>query len=281
MLARMRLHLTLAACLFSGLLSCHGEDAGALSGSGELALVGGRAIRLPAPAGFERIDGLNPDEDRKVGAMLPATNRYLARYRAPKTRTADEGRSFNAQVLRNIESREIGTRTFGQLKQQTKGEIEQAQQTLRQELAKATGKDAKALPDSAVAEALSVSEIVVLGWFTETPNSLGFTVAMNGAEKADEPNAKTKVVSATMIVPVNGRLIYLYANADFKSEADRKWAEQAVTAWRDAVLAVNPRVEGPDVSSSIFDGVGRTALIGAIVGGLAAVIAMLLKKKKA
>lgn len=242
--------------------------------------MGGRAIRLPAPGGFERIDGVNIEDDRSVAAMLPATNRYLARYGAPKTRAADEGRSFNAQVLRNVESREIGSRTFGQLKQQTKGEIEQAEETLRQELAKATGKEAKALPNSTVADALSVSEVVVLGWFTETPHSLGFTVAMNGAEKAGDPSAKNKVVSATMIVPVNGRLIYLYANADFKSEADRKWTEQAVTAWRDAILAVNPRVEGPDVDSSIFDGIGRTTLIGGIVGGLVALIAMLFKKKK-
>ncbi|MDB6004623.1 MAG: hypothetical protein JWR15_1610 [Prosthecobacter sp.] len=281
MLARMRLHLTLAACLFSGLLSCHGEDA-APAGSGELVIVGGRAIRLPAPGGFERIDGLNIDDDRAVAAMLPATNRYLARYNPPKAQTAaDQGRSFNAQVLRDVESREIGNRTFSQMKQQTKSEIDKAQETLREELAKVTGKDAKNLPNSTVADALSVSEVAVLGLFNETPSSLGFTMAMNVAKKADDPTNKTKAVIASMIVPVNGRLIYLYANADFKSEADRKWAEQAVTMWRDAVLAVNPRVEGPDVSSSIFDGVGSSTVIAGIVGGLAAVIVLLFKRKKA
>ncbi len=275
----MRLHLTLAACFFSGLLSCHGEDA-APAGSGELVIVGGRAIRLPAPEGFERIDGVNIEDDRAVAAMLPASNRYLARYAPPKAQTADKGRSFNAQVLRDVESREIGNRTFGQLKQQTKAEIDKAQETLRMELAKATGKETKTLPNSTVADALSVSEVAVLGLFNETPSSLGFTMAMNVAAKADDPTTKTKAVVASMIVPVNGRLIYLYANAEFKSEADRKWAEQAVTTWRDAVLAVNPRVEGPDASSSIFDGVGRSTIIGGIVGGLVALIAMLFKKKK-
>ncbi len=87
--------------------------------------------------------------------------------------------------------------------------------------------------------------------------------------------SKEKIVVASMIVPVNGRLIYLYANADLKSEADRQWVEKAVKTWCDAVVAANPRVEGPPASTSIFDGVGRSAIIGAIVGALGGLFAML------
>ena len=83
-----------------------------------------------------------------------------------------------------------------------------------------------------------------------------------------------------MIVPVNGRLVFLYANADFNSVADRTWAEQAVTTWRDVVVAANPRVEGPAAVGFDFAKIGRSGLIGAFTGGLAVAIAMLLKKKK-
>jgi hypothetical protein len=280
-LLRMKLNIALAVLLCFSPHATHAQEA-AKNISREEIVVGGRVIKLPAPAGFDRVDGLDPETDRMVDAMLPATNRYLARFDPPKQNTASEGRSFNAQVMRSIESREIGDRTFGDMKQQTKRELDKAQETIRQEMAKLTNKAEKALQDATAADAaLSVSDVAVLGYFDDSPNSLGFTMAMNVAAKAGDQAVKSKMVTASMIVPVNGRLIYLYANADLKSEADRKWAEQSVTAWRDLVVAANPRVEGPAGSSSIFDGVGRSAIIGAILGGLGALFAMLFRKKKA
>ena len=79
-------------------------------------------------------------------------------------------------------------------------------------------------------------------------------------------------VSPSLIVPVNGRLIYLYANTTYKSPADQQWAEKSVLAWRDAVMAVNPRVEGPEADKSSAYKLGKAAgfgLVGGLVGGLA------------
>jgi hypothetical protein len=243
--------------------------------------VGGRMIKLPPPTGFQRIDGLNPEKDRVVESLLAASNRYLARFEPLQANAADAGRSFNAQVLRSLENREIGDRTFAEMKQQTKKELDQARATIEAEITKVKGKAEKAMQDATGADAaLSVSDLAVLGYFGETPNSLGFTMAMNVEARAGDNANKLKGVIASMIVPINGRLVYLYANADFKSEADRQWAEKAVTGWRDAVLAANPRVEGPPASRSIFDGVGRSAIIGAIVGAIGGLVAMLLKKKR-
>lgn len=243
--------------------------------------MGGRTIKLPAPVGYERIDGLNPEMDRMLEGMLPATNRYLARFDPPKSTTSAEGRSFNAQVMRSVENKEIGDRTFGAMKQQTKAELDKAQETIREEMAKLSGKAEKAFQDATDADAaLNLSDVVVLGCFDDSPNSLGFTMALNVAAKAGEKTIKGKAVIASMIVPVNGRLIYLYANADFNSAADRVWAEKAVAGWRDAVVAANPRVEGPAAVGFDFGRVGRSGLIGAVIGGLVAGVAMLLKKKK-
>ncbi len=244
-------------------------------------MVGGRTIKLPAPVGFERIDGLQPEVDRMVEGMLPASNRYLARFDPPKNSVPDEGRGFNVQVMRSIENREIGDRTFGDIKEQTKAEIEKAQETIRQEIAKVGGKAEKALQDATDADAaLSLSDVVMLGCFDDSPSSLGFTMALNIAAKAGDKSVKSKLVIASMIVPVNGRLIYLYANADFNSAADRAWAEQAVSTWRDAVVAANPRVEGPSAKGLDFSRIGRSGLIGAAIGGVVALVAMLFKKKK-
>lgn len=276
----MGLHLTIAAIVFSSVLTLHAEEA-THSASREEVVVGGRTIKLPAPAGYERIDGLNPDADRMVEGMLPATNRYLARFDPPKSDAPDQGRGFNAQVLRSIENREIGDRTFADIKQQTKAEIEKAQESIKQEIAKIGGKAEKALQNATDADAaLSLSDVVMLGSFDDSPSSLGFTMAMNLAAKAGEKSIKSKMVIASMIVPVNGRLIYLYANADYNSPADRAWAEQAVTAWRDVVVAANPRVEGPSAKGLDFKRIGRSGVIGAVIGGIVALVALLSKKKK-
>lgn len=280
MLVGMRFTLPLFVVLLLSLLPCRGQDE-PKSASREEVDVGGRKIKLPTPVGFQRVDGLNAESDRMMESMLPASNRYLARFEAPKSNTAEEGHSYNAQVLRTLENREIGDRTFGEMKQQTKAELDKVMENIRQEVAKISGKAEKAFQDATVADAaLSVSDVAVLGYFDDSPNSLGFTMAMNVAAKADDKAIKGKIVVASMIVPTNGRLIYLYANADLKSEADRQWAEKAVKAWRDVVVAANPRVEGPPASTSIFDGVGRSMLIGAIVGAVGGLFAMLFKKMK-
>ncbi|OYW76649.1 MAG: hypothetical protein B7Z37_07550 [Verrucomicrobia bacterium 12-59-8] len=276
----MRLSLTLTAFLFSSLPTIHGQET-ARSTAREEVVVGGQTIKLPAPVGYERIDGLNPESDRVVEEMLPATNRYLARFDPPKGSTPDYGRSFNVQVLRTLENREIGDRTFGELKQQTKAEIDKAQETIRLEIAKVSGKAEKALQNATDADAaLGLSDVAVLGCFDESPSSLGFTMALKVDAKAGDKTTKAKIVVAGMIVPVNGRLIYLYANTDFTSAADRTWAEEAVTAWRDVVVAANPRVEGPTAGGLNFEEIGRTGLSGAVIGGVVALVAMLFKKKK-
>jgi len=248
----------------------------------EQVLVGGRPIKIPAPVGFARVDGLNAEEDRAVEALLSATNRYLARFDPDKANSADEGRTFNAQVMRKLETMEVGERTFEDVKEQTRTEMDELQKTIQKELeAKMVEAEKKHRDVTGADMALSVSDVAVLGYFDDAPGSFGFTMAMNVAAKVGGESAKAKGVVAGMFVPVNGRLIFLYANATFNSAADRQWAERSVTAWRDAVQAVNPRLQGPPGQKGLFDGVGRTAIIGAIAGAVGGLIAVLSKKKKA
>ena len=117
---------------------------------------------------------------------------------------------------------------------------------------------------------------------TSDASSLGFTMAMNVAAQAGAAaggeQVKAKLVVASMIVPVNGRLIYLYANSVFNSPADRQWAESAVQAWRDSLLAVNPRVQGFDFAD--LGKFGKSGLIGAGLGALLGIILIILRKSR-
>lgn len=279
MLGRMRSLLPLLLVFSAGLPLTHSQEAAAANR--REVDVGGRKIFIPPPAGFERIDGLNPEEDRVVAAMLSASNRYLARFGPSKLNTADAERSFSAQVMRKLEKVEVGESTFIEAKKQTRAELDQMQATLRQEMEAKVAEAEKRRRDETGADvALSVGDVAVLGYFDDSPESFGFTIAMNLAEKNEVGSTTVKVVAAGLIVPVNGRLIYLYANADFNSPADQQWVERSVLAWRDAVLAVNPRMQGPSGRGPLFEGVGRSTLIGAVVGGCAALILVLFKKRK-
>lgn len=279
----MRVFLLSLVSLSTCLLPCRGQNAEPPSANQrEQVTVGDRPVKIPAPAGFVRVDGVNAEEDRAVAALLAASNRYLARFEPDKANGADAGRNFSAQVMRKLETIEIGERTFEDFKAQTKAELDRLQKTIQKEMETKLAEAEKKHRDvTGVDLALSVSDVTVLGYFDESPGSFGFTMAMNVAAKVEDGAAKVRGVVAGMIVPVNGRLIYLYANADFKSPADQQWAENSVTAWRDAVRAVNPRLQGPSGKNSLFDGAGRSAIIGAIAGAVGGLVAMLLRKKKA
>ena len=151
--------------------------------------------------------------------------------------------------------------------------------SIAREIAKVSNRAEQALQDATdLNAAFSLSDVVMLGCFDDSPESLGFTMAMNVAIRAGEADSKTRGVIAAALVPVNGRLIYLYANSDYRSESDRQWTEKAVAAWRDAVVAANPRVEGPPAKASVFSGALRSALIGGAAGGVIGLVMALFRK---
>lgn len=233
-------------------------------------MVGGRVIKMPAPAGFERVDGQDTMADKVANAALPASNRYLARF-DPQAKAdgekdpATNGRSFNAQVLRALESEEIGTTTFRQAKSGMKAELDQLSKNMEAEIAKQTGKISGQIKDAAgVDAALNIGNVAVLGYFDDTDESLGFSLAMNMEVKVADKTVKSRGLASALLAPVNGRLIYLYAISDYHSDADRQWAEKALVTWRDTVVAANPRVAGPEVRDERVYRVSRLA--GMVIG---------------
>jgi len=245
--------------------------------------VGGREIQLPALPGYERVDGRDPKIDQMRDDMLGGTNRYLARFEPVKdSPDAEKGRELSVQVMKSIERREIGEKTFEELRGEMRREFNAAMDQMISKLGpqmQASGK--KAGETLGVDMALSASDMAVLGVFEDSNHSLGFTMAMKVNAKVGDHASESRIITAGIAVPVNGRLLYLYAVADFLAEEDRQWAEKTVSAWRDVVVAANPRVEGP--STAMFDWyqVGRSAGIGAVIGGLAGLFGWLAKKKKA
>ncbi len=211
--------------------------------------IGGQAIQIPLPDGFVRVDGVLPRWDTATEAFISPQNRRALVLGAPDDLKAlqagtapDFPRSFNVQVARSTERQEFGQRTFRDARAGIKTGIDQVRQQLQAVAASVAAQGNKRFSPENVDEALQLSDTAFVGYFRDTSTALGVTMAMKVAGGGAEPE---RVVVAMVMTPVNGRLLNLYANARYASEADRVWAERAVSAWADAAVAANPRVSGP------------------------------------
>jgi hypothetical protein len=245
--------------------------------------LGGRPIVLPPPAGFVRSDGLFAKWDNVITTSIPAGNRMLAIFSTPADRKLLESqaappseRSFNAQIQRSLESRDVGERTFGEIRAELKSQLQAMSSRVGDEVRKAIEAGNK---QRGVDTALAVNDTVFLGFLGDDPGSLGFAMAMKvGMKNSTE---SSRVVSAGMVTTVNGRMIFLYANATYETEADRKWAENSVQSWRNAIVAANPRVAGPSTKGFDWTQVGRSGIIGGVIGGIVGLLFMLARRRKA
>lgn len=249
--------------------------------------IGGRAISIPLPAGHVRCDGISPEWDRAVASMLSASNRMLANFGSPEDQTAIRDgeiapylKSLNVQISRAIENVEVDERTFDSVRKQNRKEVENLKASIEAEVNKAIKAGGQQLSeDLGVDLQLSVGDMAMLGIFEDSPTSLGFTMAMTTTIQAAGGEEKSRDVVAALLVPVNGRLLYLYSNSGYENEADRLAVESSVKTWRDAIVAANPRVKGSFLGS-LTKGVGKSAAVGAIAGGVVALLAVLYRRFK-
>lgn len=248
--------------------------------------IGGRAVKIPAPVGFVRCDGVNAEWDKVMATMQAPTNRVIANYGTQVDHDAlragefpDYSENFNVQVMRTMEAKEFGTETFAGIKAETATEVKNASAKIQEQASKVISEGGKKLADEfGVDAALSVSDTAMLGIFHEDAQSFGFTMALKMKIETPKGPEVTKSVVACIMQPVNGRLLMFYSTKPYLSEDDRTKAETSVKEWAAATFAANPQVKGPAAKRGIFDGTGRAGLIGAI-GGVAVAAILALKKK--
>jgi hypothetical protein len=277
----LRSALTLSACALISVVSPAWADA-PVEATSCTVTAGLKTITVPFPAGYVRCDGINKDFDAGMAGFIPPTNRLLAYFASPadlegiKNLTGGgHERSFNIQIVKAAEREEIGQRTFAGLKDRMKEELEKARATIDEEIKRtfAAGNE-KVKKEYGVDAALSVSGTAFLGFFEETDTALGFTMAMKTKEKNEEgKEVEIRSIAAAVVSPVNGRLLSFYANYPYEKESDRADAEKAVAAWRDAVVAANPQIAGPEAPESggrrigklAGYGIGAALVVGAII----------------
>lgn len=233
--------------------------------------VGGITLLVPAPAGFERADGISPKWDTTVNSTVAASNRLLAFFMptqdVAKLRAGSFPklqRSLNIQILKSLETKHIDEKAFSQTRDEIRKGVDSAKAQVDAQLKQLAEKGNATLQNQlGVDAALKFGNTAVLGYFDDSPDSLGFTMAMK-YQVQGAANEAPKSVVAAMVAPFNDRLFYLYANANYSGEADRQWAEKSVSAWRDAIRAANdssPKLASADPPVSLEQHTNASSIV--------------------
>ena len=247
---------------------------------------GTRSLQIPNPTGFEAVAARAPEYARASQAYLPAGNQLLDVYVPPAAATALAAgkptgldRYFQLQVPRQFAGVIVPHNDFAagraQIEQGMAAQMKQAD-ALAAELTQQGNAAVKR--QTHVDPALSLSGVRYLGVYRREPWGLFFTVKsrIGGAVSSEEQ------VGSGVFALINYQVVYLYDYATYHDERDRRWAEQALSAWADAIHAANP--DDPAVAAqtglSRADKVKLLGLAGAIGGGLVGVLIALYVQRR-
>jgi hypothetical protein len=253
----------------------------------ETVVLGSRSLSIPNPEGFEPLASASPNYIQAAQAYLPATNRLVEAYATPAdTKALAQGqaipleRYFQLQTPRKAEGVVVSAAEFADASKQVEEGFEKSvnnSQPLAKQLTEQGNAEMKRLTKSD--PKIALSGIGYLGAFRREPWGLFFSIK-SGLTAEDGTNQV--MVCGGALVLVNYQLMFLYSYSHYRDESDRRWAEQATSAWADAIRAANP--DDPRVAATashgFFSGVLRMAVIGAIIGGLVGLIGTLLRKRK-
>ncbi|MHC4266992.1 MAG: hypothetical protein ACYSTS_00875 [Planctomycetota bacterium] len=126
---------------------------------------------------------------------------------------------------------------------------------------------------------MKVSQMVPLDPHYESDNVLAYSMYIN-YEVAAEGNSDKLVVSGTnTIVNTSGKVLFLYCYA---SKDDLEWTRIASKTWTEAVMASNslPPTQTSSSRGISWSKVIKKGIVGAIIGGLIALVLGFYKRRK-
>ena len=257
--------------------------------------VGPQTIRIPAPAGFERMDGIDAKQDEVAAEFVGATNRRLIMFGTPDAVAALRRgeaplapRNFNAQTLRSLEDRALTPAQFESLRAQAENELGTLGKRMDAVLGRTMDNAAKSLSEKLQESVeVTVGTPVPLGIFERTRDSLGFSMLIKSEFSIAGKNIAGLSAVACMVARVRDRCLYLYATSDRRTVEDEKWVEEEVLRWRDAIFAANGQSDAPASSTASrvlqqfdFQAIVRTAVVGVVAGAVIGLLAFLHRRKK-
>ena len=204
---------------------------------------GSRSLHIPRPQGFEPISAVAPAFVQTLQAYNP--NRLAEIYVTPADakifssgQTTDVARYFQLQVARQLDGVEISEEDFREFSKlaetRMRSIVEDNQEVINSQFERG---NAKVKRMNSKDPQISVSGPRYLGIYRREPWGVFFTMKMNVAAGGDKE--QTPIVLSGALVLANRQVMNLISYAVFLDASDRKWTEQTVSAWADAVHKAN------------------------------------------
>jgi len=204
--------------------------------------IGSTVINLPSPEGYQRYDGRNPSIDSVEQSLLAQDNRLLANLCSESdlaqliaSGTYPTGVRFQVQTLKSFEGTSISN---SDVDSQITPEILrdfvcQSEFEKDQDLQSALQESEGILQRAGI----EYNKPVPLGTFGVIPGSVCFSMFQKIAPTSG--GNVTIIFTASAIVAVKNKLVYLYLYSTDISQDSLNSYRQLMINWRDSILAAN------------------------------------------
>ncbi len=260
--------------------------------SGVEITVGPTRLSIPAPPDFGLLTAdMKPYADF-VQRFVPPSNAQFAVFLAnadlalaAQGQIPQADRKFCVQTAKGIIEPFVGAGDFAELKRVIKSQNESLLKKVEAQMPDFLQKVNQGLTkDYEVDLGLSLTQMVPLPVHYETDRCLAYSMFVRMAAKdgGGHPTEYEGVVTATF-VHLRGKVLFLYVNAE---KAGLAWSREQARSWADAIIAANPSVgevarreRSERHFGFIGSGVGRAAVVGAVVGGIIGLLGYVFRKR--
>jgi hypothetical protein len=249
--------------------------------------VGGTTIQFPMDANYVQLSSTQPQLFAFTQAALPSTNRLVESLmtrddvdRAGHSEKANDI-YYQVQVLRAAEARQISIDDWNALKPQITAGMNQAD--MNHVLSNTSANNDRMSAVAGKQVSVSFGNVGAPVIYRQTSQSVSFgmlvplQISVNG-----QPTSMT-IAAAGAFALVHNKLLYIYAFNPKTSDADIADVRQHLNGVVDQTLAMNQSDTSVPSSTSVsfnWSGVGRSALLWGIVGGLIALVGTIFGRRK-
>ena len=248
--------------------------------------INGRDITIPAPQGYVRVTDDMTLVKRLSQPFEDPMNDTLARYimesdvpAAMAGEIPSLERTFTLKVNKELRNITIGKNDFSEFKSIIKADNQQIFEEVKALIPETMNDISQKVSQEFDADFnMNISQIVPLEPHFEDENAIAYSMYANLGISAGNENMKEIVAATCTFLNAAGTVLFLYSYAP-KDELD--WTKSASMSWAKSVMASNsqPPVKSPGRGYD-WNNVVERGLVGAIVGGLFAIIATLFKRNK-
>ncbi len=246
--------------------------------------IGDTTIQFPVDGGYVRASTTESKYFEVVQAALPTTNRLVEVFLTPadleRMRTGGVAADtyYEVQVMREMETRPIGMDEWNEVKPQLTAGMSRLDANAL--LAKESAGSSERISAAAGKQVnLSFGNIAAPTIYREAPMSVefGMTVPLRINSGGQSVGVNASVAGA--IAVVRNRLLLIYAYRAVTDDASIADLHAKLDALVGQTQALNPSDPNLSTSHGLFTGVGRSALIGGVIGALIGVFVVLIKRK--